>query len=200
MRIIFFVIILTSVSVHASIVGITTHPLKNNAKLLSAEMTGYMGQRLGMGAGVRYTQEMTSHNYLDLSVASTQDAKAMYMGAAMDLEVISEDMRRPRVSVKPFLQIQRYDDVKASVVGAAPSLRKGFSLRGVEFFPFLAVPAGIKLDSPTDEFEYYASLTMGASMPFPGTNTDKLLLSIEGNKDLGAASDYLGCLVSWIWN
>jgi hypothetical protein len=37
-------------------------------------------------------------------------------------------------------------------------------------------------------------------MPFPGDETDRLLLSLEGNKDFGASTDYLSCLVSWIWN
>ncbi len=199
MKFIILLSLFAAVTSHASIVGITTHPLKNQSRLLSAEMTGYTGQRSEMGAGLRFTQETTPNNLLDLSVAATQDSKAVNMGAAMDLEVLHEDISQPRVSVKPFLQYQKYADVKASVVGAAPTVRKGFTIQGHEFFPFLAVPSGIKLDNATNEFEYYASLTLGASMPFPGADNDKLLLSLEGNKDLGASTDYVGCLVSWIW-
>jgi hypothetical protein len=36
-------------------------------------------------------------------------------------------------------------------------------------------------------------------MPFPGAEGEKFLISFEGNKNLGAASDYLGVLFSWVW-
>ena len=97
------------------------------------------------------------------------------------------------------MQMMKFETSSASLIGAAPTLRKGFSANGYEFFPYLAVPSGIKLDNSTDEFVYYASLTFGASMPFPGADNDQILLSFEGNKNMGASSDYVGCLVSWIW-
>lgn len=191
--------LVVSTTAHSSVVGISTHPLSNRARLLSAEMTGYMGKRNDMGAGARYTQKLGSQDLLDLSASGAQNSKSMNLGAAIDLEILSEDVYRPRVSFKPFLLHQKLDDIKTSVVGGAPTLRKGFSLRGQEVFPYLAIPAGIRVDNATDEFAYYASLTLGASMPFPGANMDKLLLSVEGNKNMGASSDYVGCLVSWIW-
>jgi hypothetical protein len=190
---------LLSMSAHASIVGISTHPLNDEARVLSAEMTGYMSQRNEMGTGLRYTQEVDQYKLLDLTVAGAQESRGLTVGGGMDFELLSEDVSQPRISVKPYVQYQKFESNTSNLLGAAPTMRKGFSINGQEFFPYVAIPTGMKLDSSNDEYEYYASLTLGASMPFPGANTEKLLLSIEGNKDMGASSDYIGALVSWVW-
>lgn len=191
--------LLFSFSSYASIVGISSHPLNEEARVLSAEMTGYMSQRNEMGMGLRYTQEVSRYRIMDLAASGAQDSRGLTMGGGVDFELLSEDISQPRVSLKPYVQYQKFEGETSSLVGTAPMLRKGFSINGQEFFPYLALPSGIKIDSSTDEFVYYASMSFGASMPFPGAD-EKLLLSVEGNKNMGASSDYIGCLVSWIWN
>lgn len=183
----------------ASVVGISTHPLNEEAKVLSAEMTGYMSQRHEMGMGLRYTQEINPGQLLDLAVGGGQESRGLSFGGGMDFELLREDVSQPRLSMKPYYQYQKFDEFKQYVVGAAPTMRKGFSVNGNEFFPYLAVPAGIRIDSSNEKFDYYAALTLGASMPIPAAGGDKLLVSVEGNKDLGAAYDSLGVLLSWVW-
>lgn len=179
--------------------GISNYPLNEKGRVLSAEMTGYMSQRQEMGAGLRYTQEVERHRVLDITASGGQNSRGLILGGGMDFEILSEDISQPRVSIKPYFQHQKYETKNSSLVGAAPSIRKGFSLNGQEIFPYLALPSGIKIDSESDEFVYYASMSLGASMPFPGANNDKILLSVEGNKNMGASSDYIGCLISWVW-
>ena len=189
--------LLLSLPSTASIVGISSHPLSEEAKVLSAEMTGYMSQRNEMGMGLRYTQEVSRYRTFDMNASGAQESRGLTMGAGIDFEFLSEDISRPRFSVKPYVQYQKFEEESSNLVGIAPMLRKGFSLNGQEFFPYLAVPTGLKINSDTEEFVYYASMTVGASMPFPGN--DNFLLSFEGNTNMGASSDYLGCLVSWVW-
>ncbi len=193
-------VFLLPLSSFASIMGISAHPLNRQARVLSSEMTGYMSQRNEVGAGLRYTQEVAKGRLLDASVAGAQESRALTLGTGLDFELQREDVSAPRVGLKPYLQYQKFDGESANLLGVAPSLRKGFVLSNQEFFPYLAIPTGLKIDSATNEFVYYASLTVGASMPFPSSGTDRVLLSFEGNKNMGAASDSLGCLVSWIWN
>ena len=195
MKIIILLGLLLTLNVQASVIGISTHPMNDEGRVLSAEMTGYMSQRNEMGAGVRYTQEVDQDRILDFSASGGKDARGFSLGAGMDFEILSEDVSQPRVSIKPYWQQLKYEDERSNLIGAAPTIRKGFSLNGQEFFPYLAVPAGMKIDSTSDEFVYYASMTLGASMPLPGA----MLISLEGNKNMGASSDYIGCLVSWIW-
>lgn len=189
--------LLLSLPSKASIVGISSHPLNEQAKVLSAEMTGYMSQRNEMGMGLRYTQEVSRYRIFDVTASGAQESRGLTMGAGVDFELLSEDVSRPRLSVKPYVQYQKFDAESSNLVGIAPMMRKGFSVNGQEFFPYLALPSGLKIDSDTDEFVYYASMTVGTSMPFPGN--DNFLLSLEGNTNMGASSDYLGCLVSWVW-
>lgn len=195
MKIIILLTVFLSLSLEASVIGISTHPLNEEGRVLSAEMTGYMSQRSEMGAGLRYTQEVDQYRILDFTASGGQESRGLTLGAGMDFEILSEDVSSPRVSLKPYWQHQKYEAESSNLIGAAPTIRKGFSLNGQEFFPYLAVPAGMKIDSTSDEFVYYASMTLGASMPLPGN----ILLSLEGNKNMGASSDYIGCLVSWIW-
>jgi len=186
-------------SLMASVIGISTHPLNDEARVFSAEMTGYMSQRNEMGAGLRYTQEVDRHRILDFTASGGQDSRGLTLGTGMDFELLSEDVSQPRISLKPYVQYQKFEEETSNLIGAAPTIRKGFSVHGQEFFPYLAIPSGMKIDSTTDEFVYYASATFGMSLPFPGANNDKVLLSVEGNKDMGSTSDYVGCLVSWVW-
>lgn len=179
--------------------GISTHPLSSNGKVFSAEMTGYMSERNEMGAGIRYTQEVDDYKTLDFKVSGAQESRGLTLGMGMDFELLNEDIIQPRISIKPYFEHQRFEDATSTYLGLAPSLRKGFSLSGQEIFPYLAVPSGIKLDSETDEFVFYSALSVGASMPFPAAGTDKLLLSIEGSKNLGSSADTIGCMVSWVW-
>lgn len=167
--------------------------------MLSAEMTGYMSQRNEMGAGLRYTQETSPGRLLDFSAAGGSDSRGLIAGGGMDFEILHEDVSQPRIAIKPYMQHQKFEASNSNLMGAAPSIRKGFAINGQEFFPYLAIPSGLKIDSTTDEFVYYSSLSFGASMPFPGAQNDKILLSVEGNKNMGGSSDYIGALVSWMW-
>ncbi|MCM2350576.1 MAG: hypothetical protein NDI69_11205 [Bacteriovoracaceae bacterium] len=199
MKTLLYLVLFLSFTSQASIVGISTHPLSDEGRVLSAEMTGYMSERNEMGAGIRYTQELERYKILDFAVSGGQDSRGLTVTTGLDYELLSEDMWQPRVSLKPYLQYQRFESQTSNLIGAAPTIRKGLSFSGQEFFPYLALPAGMKIDSSTDEFVYYASTTIGVSMPFPGGNNEKVLLSLEGNKDMGSSSDYIGCLVSWVW-
>ncbi len=196
---IILVFLVISSVVEASIIGVSTHPLSDEARVLSAEMTGYMSQRQEMGTGIRYTQEAGPNKLIDFSVAGAQDSRGLIAGGGIDFEFLNEDINRPRISLKPFIQYQKFESSSSNILGAAPSIRKSLTVSGHEIFPYLAIPSGMKINSVTSEFVYYAALTVGLSMPFPGAHHDRILLSIEGNRNLGASSDYIGCLVSWIW-
>jgi hypothetical protein len=198
MKIIYFIVLLLPISLLASVVGISTHPLSDEARVLSAEMTGFMSGRNELGGGLRYTQEMYQGRILDFNVSGGQLSRGIQMGSGMDFEILAEDLYQPRVSVKSFLQYQKFEDQSYALIGAAPTLRSGLSLSGQEFFPYVALPSGIRLDTVTNEFVYSSSVTLGASLPLPNAG-EKVLLSFEANKNFGASSDYVGCLVSWIW-
>lgn len=191
-------LLLTPTFAIASVVGISTHPLSEEARVLSAEMTGYMSQRHEMGAGLRYTQGVGA-DLFDVSVAGAQDSRALSAGAGYDIALLREDVNQPRVSVKPFVQRLTFEEETSTHMGIAPTLRKGISFAGHEFFPYLALPNGMRLDNEDQDFVFSSALTIGGSMTVPRSE-ERLVLTLEANKDLGASSDSVGALVSWIWN
>ncbi len=199
MKLILIMTIFFSATTFGSVVGMSTYPINDEGRLISAEVTGHMSQRNELASGLRYTQEVDRGKILDVTASGAQYSRGLHLGTGMDFTLIREDVSAPRVSIKPYLQLQKFENQSSNLIGAAPTIRKGMSIQGREFFPYLAIPSGLKIDSTTNEFVYYASMTFGASMPFPGANNDKVLLSLEGNKNMGASSDYIGCLVSWIW-
>lgn len=183
----------------ANVMGVSTHPLNEEARVLSAEVSGYMSQQQEVGMGLRYTQEVDRDQLLDFSASGGQDSRSFIGGVGMDYALLREDVFQPRISLKPYFQYMKVDATTSSLFGFAPSLRKGLSVYGQEVFPYLAIPSGIMINNSSNEFDFYSSLTVGASMPFPGAGTEKLLLSVQGNKNMGSSSDYVGCLVSWVW-
>jgi hypothetical protein len=199
MKNLIFAILFLSAPTLASVVGISTHPLNEEARVLSAETTGYMSQRHEVGMGLRYTQEISQGQLLDLMASGAQESRGLTIGGGMDFQLLQEDVSQPRVSIKPYVQHQKFESEKLNYVGAAPTMRKGLSANGYEFFPYLALPTGLRIDNTNSEFDYYAALTFGASMPLPVEGGERLLVALEGSKNLGAASDYLGVNLSWVW-
>lgn len=181
----------------ASVLGVSNYPFAKKARVFSAEMTGYMSQRQEMGMGVRYTHELDRSRIVDFSVAGGQNSRGLTVGAGLDMRMINEELYSPRVSVKPFFQHQNFEGERFSTVGAAPTFRKGFTIQGFEFYPYLGIPLGIKIDAE-DVFVYHASSTLGTSFNVPGE--EKMVISLEANKNWGASSDYIAGLVSWLWN
>lgn len=192
--------LLFSASAHSLLIGISTHPLNDEAKVLSAEFAGFMSNRHEVGMGLRYTQEVMTDRILDLGVLGAQDSRSLMVNASLDFKLLDEDLYRPRFSFRPYMGYMKVENAVENLVGIAPVMRKGFSLNEMEFFPYLAVPTGMKINSTNDEYVFATSLTIGSSFNFPGADSENLLMSLEGNKDLGSSSDYLTCMISWVWN
>lgn len=185
--------------VHASVVGITSFPLEERSKVISASMTGYFSQRHEVGMGLRYTQELQHDQLLDVFLSGAQHSRDYIFGGGVDFQVLEEQDQRPRISLKPFYRYQKFEETKEGVIGGAPTVRKRFTLLDKEIVPYLALPSGIKIDSHTDIYSYYASLSFGATLPVPIQSGKDLLVTLETNKNFGAASDYVEVLVSWVW-
>lgn len=180
----------------ASIMGISTHPLKIHSQAFTAEMLGHMGQSREIGMGARYTSDVDYFKRFDVAFSAGEDSQSYLIGTGLEVEILSEDIEKPRMGVKGFYQYKKEQLSNYSHIGIAPNVSKGFSLEGIEFFPFVALPVGIKIDNASDKFIYSAALSMGVSVPV----VRDVLVNLELNRDLGASSDYIGLLFSWMWN
>lgn len=179
--------------------GLSTQPMNSKSQLFTAQMTGYLSSVHELGIGMRYTKSTGRGRNLDAYVSGGQGSRNLNVGTGFDMEIMSEKINRPRISVKPFMQFERVEKNSFGITGMAPSLRKGLVVFDQEVTPYVALPLGIKLDNLTDEYVYYASMSAGISLPLNMDVNQKMILTLEGNKNLGASSDSVGCLVSWIW-
>lgn len=194
---------LISYPLYSSIIGISTHPLKEHSHAFSAEMLGHMGgsyQEREVGMGIRYTRDLDYFKRWDMAILGGEKSQQYRLGTGLEWELLSEDLERPRLGLKGFYQYLKDRDANFSLIGLAPNLSKGFVISAIEVFPYLALPVGMRLDNNSDEFDYYFALTSGLSMPLPGDWGGDVLLNLELNRDLGASSDYIGLLISWMWN
>lgn len=189
--------LLFSSHLYSSVIGISSYPLHRNAQIISAEMTGFMGTEREVGMGLRYLQKLNSIQTIDLAASGGQQQRAWQMGAGLDFKIMSEEGNLPRLSVKPYWQYQKIAEENFVTTAIAPTMSKGFVIQGYEFYPFISIPTGIRTASSTNEFTYLAAANFGAVLPVP---QERLLLSFEANRNLGASTDYLSVLVSWLWN
>jgi len=176
--------------------GISTHPLKFNSQAFTAEMLGHMSHSREMGMGVRYTRDFDYFKRFDVGVSAGEKSESYQISSGLEVEVLSEDIDVPRIGIKGFYQYKKELVSNFSLIGIAPNVSKGFSIEGLEFFPYLALPMGLKIDNASDEFLYSAALSTGMSVPV----NRQVLVNLELNRDLGASSDYIGLLISWMWN
>lgn len=176
--------------------GISTHPLKYNSQAFTAEMLGHMGHTREMGMGVRYTRDLDYFRRFDVGVSAGESSESYQIGTGLEMEVLSEDMSSPRIGLKGFYHYRKEQVANYSLLGIAPNVSKGFVIEGMEFFPYMALPLGVKIDNGSDEFRYFAALSTGVSVPV----LRDVLVNLELNRDLGASSDYIGLLISWMWN
>lgn len=199
MRIFYSFLFVFLILANASVVGITSYPLEERSKVISASMAGYFSQSHEVGMGLRYTQELEDDQLLDVYLSGAQQSRDYIFGSGVDFQVLEEQDHWPRFSLKPFYRYQKFEDTKEGVIGGAPTVRKRFALFDRELIPYLAFPSGIKIDSYTDIYSYYASLSFGATIPVPIRSGKDLLVTLETNKNFGASSDSVEVLVSWVW-
>lgn len=170
---------LCSASVFAYGIGYTTHPMAENQKLISTEMTGIVSDNGGMGIQVRYTQKMNKLVSIDAGLGISGGDRDQRIFASVDYEIYPDYMRQPRFSLKS--SIERADEFKTTntVISVAPTLSKGFNFWGREAFPYVAVPFGLSLNSDKKSYETITSLNTGINGQVPVDGFNHLNANLE---------------------
>jgi hypothetical protein len=197
MKLLLIFLILLPSWAFSGVVGISNYPVGENKNVVTAETTGYFNRHREVGGGARYTRFFESGESLDLYGTFAPESRNQILGLGYDIQLAEEKDQTPRFSVKPFYQFKHVDNGQSSTLGAAPMIRKGFSIEGVDFYPYMSLPMGMKIDNSSDNFLYTCSLSLGTSMPLPDKN---FFVSAEANKNFSQAYDFMNLSISWIWN
>lgn len=167
---------LYSASALAYGIGYTTHPMAENKRLISTEMTGIVSDNGGMGVQVRYTQKLNKAMAIDAGLGISGGDRDQRIFAGIDYEIFPDYMQQPRFSLKT--NVERAEEFKTAntIISVAPTLSKGFNFWGKEAFPYVALPFGLSLNSDAKSYETITSLNTGINGQLP----------IEGYSNLNA--------------
>jgi hypothetical protein len=143
--------------------GISTFPLAEDKKVLSAEVTGIVSDGGGLGLQARYTQKLNQLSSVDAGVGISGGERSARLFAGYDYELFPDYDIQPRTSIKAFVENSKEFGTRRNIIGIAPSVSKGFSFWGNEAFPYLSLPYGISLDGKRNQYETTLSANIGIS-------------------------------------
>jgi hypothetical protein len=143
--------------------GISTFPLAEAQKVLSAEVTGIVDNGSGVGLQARYTQKLNNVSAVDAGVGIAGGERSARLFAGYDYELFPDYDIQPRTSLKAFIENSKEFGTRRNIIGLAPTVSKGFSFWGHEAFPYLSLPYGISLDGKKNSYETTLSANIGIS-------------------------------------
>lgn len=143
--------------------GISTFPLEQDKKVLSAEATGIVSDGGGVGLQARYTQKLNEVSSVDAGVGISAGERSARLFAGYDYELFPDYDMQPRTSIKAFVENSKEFGTRKNILGFAPTVSKGFSFWGQEAFPYLSLPYGISLDGKRNQYETTLSANLGIS-------------------------------------
>ena len=143
--------------------GISTFPLEQDRKVLSAEVTGIVSDGGGLGLQARYTQKLNEVSSVDAGLGISGGERSARLFAGYDYELFPDYDTQPRTSLKAFIENSKEFGTRKNILGIAPTVSKGFSFWGNEAFPYLSIPYGISLDGKRNQYETTLSANLGIS-------------------------------------
>lgn len=151
--------------------GISTFPLEQDKKLLSAEVTGIVSNGGGVGLQARYTQKLNEVSSVDAGLGISGGERSARLFAGYDYEIFPDYDIQPRTSVKAFIENSKEFGTRRNILGIAPTISKGFSVYGQETFPYLSLPYGISLDGKKNSYQTTLSANIGFSTVIPSEHS-----------------------------
>ena len=183
-----------SVSTFGYGLGVSTHPLKDNQRAVTAEFNGIISNGKGVGMQARYTQKLSELVVVDGGFGFSDGDRANRMFINADYELYPDYIKQPRVSVRGTLERAKEFESSKSRIGIAPTVSKGFNFWGKEAFPFASLPLGLELNRDEKSYEIVSQLALGITGNIPLRGYENILANLETNLNIsnGFSSVFFG--------
>jgi hypothetical protein len=174
--------------------GISTFPLQEQQKFISAEFTGITSSGGGLGLQSRFTQRINEQSVVDAGLGIGGGERSARLFAGYDYAILPDYDYQPKTSIKAFVENAKEFGVRRNVLGIAPTFSKGLSVYEKEIYPFLSLPFGISLNNKNNTYNSSFSANLGVSAQIPTENSKTLTASAEAV--IGIKDSFSGVFVS----
>lgn len=192
----FILIVLSVVSLSAFGygLGVSSHPLQLEERLITTEFGGTFNEGKGAGLQARFTQKINDKMTGDAGFGFSSGDRKYRLFANLDYEIFPDYMKQPKVTVRGTLSRAEEFDSGINRMGLTPTVSKGFVISNREVFPYLALPFSLDLNSDNSEYEFVSQIAFGATSNAPVAGYEHLLVNFEGtvNIDDGYSGLFLG--------
>lgn len=175
----------TSVSLMASNVGVSTHPMVTSDQAITTEFNTFHSYGEGFGITGRYFRRINPDLTIDAGVGLATDDRPSSIYAAVDYQLFPDYDTQPRVSLKSGLESVEIEDDRWNIIGTTPIVSKSVVVNGQEFFPFVATPIRLGLNSETQKYRFFPEVNFGTTTGgFRIGDYDNLIGNVELGFDL----------------
>ncbi len=183
----FFILLFISVltmGASANSVGITTYPLILQKHIFSAEFNGVMSEGGGFGLQGRYTRLLNERTIMDggFGLSAGDRSNTIFLGTAYEL--FADYQKQPRVTIRGQWESANEYDSHYNIITFTPIVSKGFVMGGKNFFPHIALPYSINLNSRNASYKTTIATTMGISGNIPVEGYQHLIGTLEARFSL----------------
>ena len=177
--------------------GMSSYPLPVGKKLLTAEFVGITSPGGGMGIQARFSKKIRSDLSLEggMGISGGKHSSRIFLGG--DWEIYPDFSRQPRVSIQGRLINAKEFGIRHNKISLAPSLGKGFSVRGKVFYPYVSLPYTINL-AGNQTYETSLSANMGIVGNLPFRRYKHLVGSVGATTGIG--NEFVGFFAGLSWS
>ncbi len=155
-------------------VGYASFPLQEKKLLLSPEFTALLSHGGGAGVQGRLTFKPNQPFVVEGGFGAGTGDHSMRLFTGADYEIFPDYQNQPRISVKGFYEYAREFKKGINIIGAAPTISKGFNFWGREAFPYFSLPFALGLHDATKTYQSRLNMSLGI--------TGKIPQEIQGNQ------------------
>ena len=174
--------------------GISTHPLGLQKKIINAEVGGVISNGTGAGVQARYVQKINPVMVIDGGIGASGGDRSSRFFLGSDFLILPDYGYQPRFSLKTTLENAKEFGGRHNILSVSPTVSKGFSFWGYEAYPFVGLPVGLNLDNDSKTYNSQIMAALGATGRIPIKGYERFMANLEGNINIkdGYSSVFVG--------